>query len=155
MEFVVNEWLLDSMCPNADAHRLKMTLQFLNNLVEKCDKVVIRDPSPFVSKFYSHYYNYKYDPECFGRFKKLFELLFINPNKTLIVSDAALGELPPEIERKVPHKDKYLVELAYYSNDKIIITTDNPLKEKLGNCLELKVYLFDEFIKEYLISSES
>ena len=151
MEIIVNEWLLDYMRPNADEEKTKMA-QFVNTVVKKCDKIVIRRPSRFTEKFYTYMKIYGYDTRFKERFSKLNKLLFHNPDKTIIVDDADLGILPIEIEGKVPPKDKYLVELAYFSKDKIIITTDNPLKEKLQDGQNIKVYLFEEFIQNYFSS---
>lgn len=154
MEIIVNEWLLDYLCPHTDANKTKSVARFLNALLEKCDKIVIRNPSPFIKKFYKYMKQYQSDNECKKRFSRLNQLFFYNYDKTIIVDDRDIGKLPPETEGKIPPKDKYLVELAYFSKDKILVTTDNRLKEILEVAPEIKVHLFEEFINNYLSSSK-
>lgn len=152
MEFVVNEWLLDFMRPDANRVDLENTLRFLNAIVRKCDKLVIRRPSPFVAKFYRYMKQFGGDPKFKARFSKLYQLLFVNADKTVIVDDADVQQLPEEIKKAVPLDDEYLVELAYSSPDKTLITTDQKLKDKLQGKSQIKVHLFPEFVKTYLAS---
>ncbi|MDD5432999.1 MAG: hypothetical protein PHO70_08495 [Candidatus Omnitrophica bacterium] len=70
-------------------------------------------------------------------------------DKTTIVDDLDVQLLPKEIEQVVPRDDKYLLELAYSSIDKIIITTDIKLKEKLKDIESLKIFLLDEFLSKF------
>lgn len=150
MEIVVNEWLLDYICPNSDLNKTSMAIQFINAVVKKCDKIVIRRPSPFVSKFYRNMKKFGWNPIFKKYSKKMHQLLFLNSDKTVIVDDADINKLPKGIEEKIPCDDIYLIELAYSSEDKIIITTDKRLKEKLHDVDDLKVYLLEEFLVEYL-----
>ena len=151
MELVVNEWLLDYFRPDSEKYERDLALKFVNALVEKCDKVVIRRASPFVKKFHSYMKEFGYDLDFKKRFKKINELLFRNSDKTIIIDDYDIESLPERIEQKVPSDDddRYLVELAYSSTDKIIITTDKRLKEKLKDEPDLKIYLLEEFMKNY------
>jgi predicted nucleic acid-binding protein len=150
MEIVVNEWLLDYMCPDSeDSDKIK-TFKFVNAWVKKCDKVVIRRTSPFTSKFYRHMKKFGWNTDFKKHFSRLNHLLFYNSDKTIIVEEADIKKLPKEIEEKTPLDDKYLIELAYSSRDKIIVTTDQRLKEKLHDDVDLKIYLLDEFLGEYL-----
>jgi len=150
MEIVVNEWLLDYLHPNTEESKRNLTLKFINTLVKKCDKMLIRRSSPFVKKFYMYMKQFEQDLNFKRRFKKMNELLFRNPDKTTIIDDEDVKFLPKEFEQKVPIDDKYLVELAYSSVDKIIITTDEKLKERIKDESDLKIYLFEEFMKNYL-----
>ena len=150
MEIVVNEWLLDYMCPNSDSNKTTMAIQFINAVVKKCDKIVIRRPSPFVSKFYRYMKEFGWDPKFKERYKKLNQLLFLNSDKVIIADNIDIEKLPKEVRKKIPNDDRYLIELAYFSKDKIIVTTDERLKEKLRDEDNLKVCLPEEFFKEYL-----
>lgn len=150
MEIVVNEWLLDYMRFGANLGEISTAIQFLNALVKKCNKMVVKRPSPFLGKFYRYIEESERDINCKGRFRKLNQLLFYNWEKTTIVDDVDIKKLPKEIEEKTPSRDKYLIELAYYSTDKIIVTTDRQLKDKLQDEVDLKIYLLEEFSREYL-----
>lgn len=152
MEIVVNEWLLEYLRPDASIDEKGLVSQFLNAVVKKCDKIVIRRPSPFLSKYYRFMKEFGRDTAFKTRFTKLNQLLFHNSDKTTIIDDSDVKPLPREIEEKVPTDDRYLVELAYSSTDRIIVTTDSRLKEELQKKSVLKVYLLEEFLKDYLSS---
>lgn len=152
MEIVVNEWILEYMCPNAESNNRRRAIQFLNAVTKKCDKMVIGINTPFVSKFYRFMKKFGWDDDFKERFKKLFLLLFRNSDKTIIIDCVDKIELPREIEDKIPPSDddRYLVELAYSTTDRIIITVDRPLKEKLHGKNSFKVFLLEDFLNEYL-----
>jgi len=149
MEIVVNEWLLDYLCPNAQESERKAALQFLNAFVRKTDKIVLRSHSPFVDKFY----DYSKRSEQFTNIKPLFSilhLLFRNADKTIIAYDRDLQTLPDDIAAKTPPGDKYLIELWYSKQDRIVLTTDTRLKDKLKDIPGLKICLLQDFLPEYL-----
>ena len=87
MEIVVNEWLLDYLLPNSEKVEKDLVFKFINIWVEKCDKVVIRRPSPFTKKFYKYWKLLENDQNSKKKFKKLNELLLRNPDKTRIMDD--------------------------------------------------------------------
>ena len=150
MEIVPNEWLLDYMRLGADKEKASIAIQFLNTIVKKCDKLVIKRPSPFVIKFYRYIEESNKNAECKELFVKLYQLLFINFDKTIIVDDSDIKKLPKEIEGKTPSDDKYLIELAYSYPDRVIVTTDQRLKEKFQDEVNLNIYLLEEFLEQYL-----
>lgn len=152
MEIVVNEWLLDYMRFGVEKEKTSKAIQFLNTLVKKCDKIVVKRQSPFVRKFYRYFEESNLDTTCKELFKRLDLLLFYNSDKTIIVDDMDIEKLPKEIDEILPSddKDRYLIELAYSSSDKIILTTDQRLKEKLQHKADLKIYLLEEFLESYL-----
>ena len=150
MEIVADEWLLEYMCPGIALDKISMAKRFINAVVKKCDKIVIGRATPFVSKFYHFMKRFGWDIDFKKRYSKLNHLFFHNSNKTIIVDKADINKLPKEIEKKTPPDDKYLIELAYSSEDRIILTTDGRLKEKFRDEVDLKIYLLKEFLQEYL-----
>ncbi len=150
MEIVVNEWLLDYMRPNAKDCNRNLAIKFINAWVEKCDKIVIRRPSPFVKKFHNFMGQFSWDLDFKKRFSKLNRLLFYNSDKTIIADDNDIKKLQNEVEAKTPSDDKYLIELAYSGPDRIVVTTDTRLKEKLKDEANLKIYLLEDFLPNYL-----
>jgi predicted nucleic acid-binding protein len=150
MEIVVNEWLLDYMCPSTQLQKISMAIKFINGLVKKCDKMVIGRATPFASKFYCYMKRFGWDIDFKKRYAKLNYLLFRNSDKTIIIEKDNVNKLPKEIEEKIPVDDKYLIELVYSSRDRIILTTDGRLKEKLKDEVDLKICLLEEFLQEYL-----
>lgn len=150
MKIVVNEWLLDYICPGIDLKKISMADQFISGLLKKCDKIVIGRATPFVKKFYHHMKKFGSDTDFKRRSTKLNELFFRNLDKTIILDDVNIEKVPKEIEEKAPADDKYLIKLAYSSEDKIIVTTDQRLKDKLQDEVDIKIYLLPEFLAEYL-----
>jgi predicted nucleic acid-binding protein len=150
MEIVVNEWLLDYSLPNSQKEEKELLTKFVTFWIEKCHKVIIRITSPFGNKFYSYMKANENDQNCRERFKTLLNL-FYNMEKTKIIYDSDVQSIPTEIDQIVPADDgdRYLLELAFSSVDKVIVTTDKKLKEKLKNRQDLKIYLLDEFIAEF------
>lgn len=149
MDIVVNEWLLDYMRPDAEHPQKVLASKFVNAWVERCHKILIRRPSPFVSKFYKYHKLFGWDQDFKERFKKINLLLFHNPDKTKILDDNDVTALPKELRSKTHHKDIYLIELAYCSADRIVVTTDEDLKKSLKDEGELRIYLPDEFLAEF------
>jgi len=150
MEIVVNEWLLDYMCPNVDLDKKDIANKFLSVLLEKCDKIVIGRGTPFVKKFYRYMKDFGRYHEFKSNFSKLNQLLFLNSDKTIILEKEEVAQLPKEINEILPPDDKYLFELAYTTTDKIIVTTDQRLYEKVKNITGLRIYLLEEFLKLYI-----
>jgi hypothetical protein len=149
MIIVVNEWLLDYLRPDSEKPQRDLALKFVNSWVKKCDKVLIKRPSPFVKKFYTYMKQCGWDCDFKNRFKKMRELLFYNPDKTIIIDENEIRPLPERIEQKNLGDDRYLIELAYSTPDAIILTTDERLKEKLKDESDLKIYLLTEFMQGY------
>lgn len=152
MEIVVNEWLLDYMLPDSTKQQKEFVVQFIDIWIKRCDRVLIRRTGPFVNKFYRYWKSVENDQASRKRFKLLHSLLFLNSDKTKIVDDTDVQPLPTELSQKVPMDDKYLIELAYVSTDRIVITTDAKLKDKLKDEQALKIYLLEEFIREVKVN---
>jgi len=150
MEVIVNEWLLDYMRLGSNLEDMSVAGQFINLWVKKCFKIVVRRPSKFFKKFYRYIEESNRNNDCKKRFRKLNHLLLYNWEKTKIIEDVDIEELPGEIKTKVPSSNTYLVELAYSSGNKIIVTADGKLKEKLQDEVGLKIYMPNEFLQEYL-----
>lgn len=150
MEIVVNEWLLNHLCPNADQCDTDLAFEFIKRWMKGPDKVVIRRESPFTKKFYRFMKESEnHDDFIRKRFVRLFKSFF-DSNRTVIVEEYDINNLPQELEAKVPSDDRYLIELAYSGSDRIVVTTDTRLKEKLQDEANLKIYLLEEFLQNYL-----
>lgn len=150
MEIVVNEWLLDYLRPDAKGCDMDLAIKFVNAWVKKSDKVVIKKPSPFVSKFYHYMKQFGWNQQFKERFSKLHKLLFLDSEKTIIAEDSDIEYLPEEVKSKTPPDDEYLIELAYSKQDRIIVTTDARLQDRLKGEAGLKIHLLQEFLHNYL-----
>jgi len=150
MEIIVNEWLPEYLRPDADANNNDSADKFVKAWLDRCDKVVIRTNSPFASKFYTYMYQSGGYPACRKRFEVLFRL-FLDSERTVKVDECDIKELPSDLVKIVPYDDKYLVELWYAKQDRIILTTDAKLKDKLKDVPGLNICLLSDFLKEYCI----
>jgi len=151
MEIVVNEWLLEYLRPDAQKSDRITAIQFLNALVQKCDKMVIKRNSPFADKLCCYMYRFGWDDCSRKRFSDLHKRVFLDPDETIIADESDIKELPKEIADKTPGDDRYLVELWYSKQDRIVLTTDTKLKDKLKDVPGLKICLLQEFLKEYAV----
>jgi hypothetical protein len=150
MEIVVNEWLLEYLRPDAPPTNRESAVRFVNALVRKCDKIVIKRNSPFVTKFYRFMGQFGWDASFKKRFSKLNRLLFLDPDKTIIADVSDIEALPEGIADRTPSDDIYLIELWYSKQDRIVLTTDADLKDKLKDIPDLKIYLLGEFLPVYI-----
>ena len=141
MEVVVNEWLLEYMRP--DSEKAGFASRFLDEIEHRGHKLAIRRESVFTRKLY------KYDRQFFRCFKRL-KMILYDGDKVKLVDEKDIESLPQEIADIVPEDDKYLVELAYFTSDKLIVTTDARLRQALKAIESIKIYLVDEFTDEFL-----
>lgn len=150
MEIVVNEWLPEYLRPDANANETELVDKFVKAWLDKCDRVVIRRNSPFTSKFYTYMYQSGRYLACRKRFEVLFHLFF-DSERTAIVDECNIKELPQDIAKIVPDDDKYLVELWHSVPGSVIVTTDTPLRNKLiEHDSSARIYLLKEFLLTYI-----
>ena len=148
MQFVVNEWLLEYLTPNADEDNFKKVNKFIEYISGQSHKIVIGRKNPFITKFYKFSKEYSWNESSNKNFKKLHNLLFRDSERTLIIEDNELYKIPEELKNKTHSKDIYLIELALSTEDKIIITTDSKLKEMLKDVNDLNIELLDDFLNK-------
>jgi hypothetical protein len=151
MEIIINEWLLEYLRPDATKTDRVAAIQFVNALVRRCDKMVIKRKSPFANKLCAYVYSFGWDACSRKRFSDLYKLVFLDSDKTIIADESDLQDLPEDIAAKTPEDDKYLIELWYSNQDRIVLTTDAKLRDKLKDIPSLKICLIQEFLKEYLV----
>lgn len=150
MEIVVNEWLPEYLCPDADANDTELVDKFVKAWLDKCDRVVIRRNSPFASKFYTYMYQSGGYPTYRKRFEVLFHLFF-DSERTVIVDECDIKELPQGLTKIVSDDDKYLVELWHSVPGSVIVTTDAKLRNKLiEHDSSARIYLLKEFLLTYI-----
>jgi hypothetical protein len=145
MEIIVNEWLLEYLRPDArDADR-QVAVQFVNAFLRKSDKMVIKRKSPFAEKLCAYVHR------SWKVFSRLHKLVFLDSDKTLIADESDLQDLPKDIAAKTPSDDMYLIELWYSKQDRIVLTTDARLQDKLKDIPGLKICLLQEFLPAYIV----
>ncbi len=143
MEIVVNEWLLDYLRPDAEKSHNKLAVKFIENWVRGCYRVVIRKQSPFSKKLFDYMKQSEPSPSMHRPFSKLHKQLFLDSDKTVILDERDIRELPQELEAKAHSEDIYLLEAAYSRPGSIIVTTDAKLKDVLQDEPQVKIYLLE------------
>jgi hypothetical protein len=151
MEIVINEWLLEYLRPDAQESDKRQAVHFLNVFLRKRDMLVVKRSSPFVDKFYRFMKQFGSNTAFKKNFSKLNNILFRDADKTIIVDENDLRNLPDDITDKTPVDDLYLIELWYAKKERIVLTTDVRLKEKLKDVSGLNICLLSEFLQDYYV----
>ncbi len=150
MYLVVNEWLIEYLCPGTGTDKIDEVNRFFEILSKSEFKMIIGRNNPFTRKFYRYWKDNENKPVCRTNFKKLFNIIH-DSNKTIIIEDDELGEIPKEIIDDVPDDDRYLINLAASElisiNDPLIITTDTRLLQALNGKSSIKLLLLSDFLK--------
>ena len=147
--FVVNEWLLDDLLLQNGAKAREQSYAFLLKLLEKCDRIVVRVPSPWRDK--AHRLG-KLDPRS-KYAKMLFGAILKNTQKCHLMYAEEIQPLPQDVRAAIHRKDIYLVETFYSVRSSVLITKDPDLCEALSRHQtdgKMAVRLRDEFLVEYL-----
>lgn len=147
MEITVDEWIVYFI---SDPQRRKDALRFLEKLFQKCDKLCTMGGEALDQKIWRmDKESENWDP-IGRRFVKWFiAQIRINPNKFRILEGSDLKILPADLEQETPPDDLYLVKAAMNTADKLILTTDSKLKERLSSKQELIILLVNEFLPQY------
>lgn len=146
MEIVINEWLLHYSKADSDLKKKKIAYNFLVCLQNKQFKIIVNWSSKFKEKFYHFWEDSKHDDRSNILFKLLSYLLF-NSDKTELLMRNGIELIPSEIIKICPDDDLYLLELAYYSKDRIIITMDERLIDRMKGHSDIRFFLPEEFLK--------
>lgn len=144
MELVFDEWFVEYMVPGS-GHEAEVW-RLLDALERRCDTLCVRRESPFIRKFYR--YNKLHQHRARPLFRR-FALLMYNP-KIRIVEEGEIQDVAPAIAQDVSVDDRYLVELAAVTRDRIIVTTDVALSECLHERGGFAAILLEDFAKQYL-----
>jgi len=148
MEIVLNEWLLHYSKHDADIKKKELVYKFLQFLKNNNFKLVIDWKCPFIRKFQTFWDASKADYQSHSLFKILYHLL-IDSNKVKYVELDDVSILPDEVVKCCPGNDLYLMQLAFNSKDRVIITKDEKLIEKMSVYPELKIMSPEDFLKRY------
>lgn len=149
MELIVDEWLLEYMRPDAKDDDRLLALRFVNAWKRRCDKLLLRRPSPFVKKFYRYMKRFGGDLDFKRRFSKLNQLLLRNSRKTRILDEGDVPSLQKEVADMIHPDDWYLIEAASCSEGSVLVTTDGRLRERLSQRTGFLVYSQAEFLGKF------
>lgn len=155
MEFVVNEWLMEYLRPSAPKEHRQLVEEFLQRFGKRPqDKIFVREPSPFLNKALRYPKEYKNHEDAAKPYQNFIKFILLNPQKCERI-DAETIELPDDIIEKLNQtntnyvSDTYLFEAAMFTEDKIIVTTDEKLVRQMKDINGLTVIMLTDFLDNY------
>lgn len=147
MDVTVDEWLFHYLTSNNEEEYLRAE-DILNKMFERCDRIVLLKGSPMNEKI--NLLSKTDLPKQRNIIKNFFRKFAYNSQKLELVEN--VDELSNETTKLLPKqerdKDKYLIQTALATDDKVIVTTDGKLKESIHEKCGIRVKLVEEFWKE-------
>jgi len=126
---IPDEWLIHDLIGENGENKQRETINFLEKVYIKCDKLVILSGSPFNNKVYKLLF--KDSRVHVRKISKFFYLKFLINSEKCIKLDS-VKELPENIKDKVPEEDRYLFQIRETLQEGIIVTTDEGLQKFQG-----------------------
>jgi hypothetical protein len=146
---ILNEWVIcDLTCENGK-ERQEETYEFLAQIEQKCDYLVLLYGSPWMLKAFKFMKESSRDQTLRRLSKFLFGTFIANQSKGKMFYGSEIPPMPPELESIVSIDDSYLVALCLAVPESIIVTTDTKLMAALCNVPGVRIQLRDEFLGHY------
>ena len=146
-DLVIDEWLWADLAGENTKGKQREAFQFLEAIYNKCDRVVTVKGSRFDQKAMELWGHTDVFRRRIARFFKA--KFWYNLDKSVMLEENELQNLPGQIATEIEHKDHYLVRAYLTSNASEIVTTDNPLNEVLGRH-GISCKRRDEFVPAYI-----
>jgi len=149
--FVINEWLLEDLLGENGPEREEQSHQFLLKLIEKCDKIAVMEPSPWLDKAWKLSRHGSPKQLEYGRI--LFGRIYVDPRKCHHLYKNEVKSLPEGLKELIGPKDQYLVETYCSVQDvTLLVTTDKKhiFDALFGSSWDIKAALRDDFLNDYL-----
>jgi predicted nucleic acid-binding protein len=149
LTFTFDEWIYHYL---KDKDKSQIVLQFLVCLLDICDKFSFQFGTPLAHKIFEIFeFSSKCEPKQRNAINFFMKSIFKNSNKRIDIQE--IKHIPEEFLSKLHRKDHYLLDIVYSTKSKILITTDERLRNQINeNATELGImcYLADEFMTEYV-----
>ena len=146
-DLVIDEWLWSDLAGENSADKQRESFEFLEAVFNKCDRIVIVKASRFDEKAMEFWKHTDLTRRGVAKFWK--DRFWYNSDKSVLLDQAQLQDLPSQVANDVKTGDQYLVRAYLTSMASVIVTTDNPLKEALEthgiNCKHRK-----DFVPRYV-----
>jgi hypothetical protein len=122
----------------------------LNTVFNKCDKFVTLKGGGLMHKiWWMSEKSGNWEPARRLAARYFFKSFLWNSNKFSTLDASTINQLPDDLHHQTPDDDLYLLQTAINTKDKLILTTEERLKEKLSARQELNIHLVDEFLQKY------
>lgn len=154
MDLVVNEWLPEYFRPDASEEEKAFLNVFYQKFNERKDRIIIREPSPFINKIFSYAKEYQDKNEIVIPIRDFIKSVLLDSDRCVRVSEEECHPLPESVKEKLAignyGSDEYLFEaVSCIEGEKIIVTTDARLQAHLQEEEWCKVVLLSDFLDTY------
>jgi len=148
MKIILDEWIYYFL---KDRTKCEDTSDFLNKVMEKCDKLIFKTNSPLINKIWKlSKESQNWIPNQRALVKIFFGSFLKNSKKCELLDQEEIKPLPQKISSTVPRKDIYLIEIVFTLQNGLLITTDRKLKNTLPDSIKPKIKLIEEFLPQYI-----
>ena len=154
MDFVVNEWLPEYFRPTATAAEKRLLQTFLQRFLERGDRLVVLEASPFLEKIYRYAKAFQLDYNTVNPIRDFIKLILLDSERCVFVAKSNQFDLPDSVFEKLLitnlSSDTYLFETATaIKNIKVIVTTDIKLHQHFEHEDWCRVQLLPDFLVDY------
>jgi len=146
-ELVIDEWLWADLAGDNSMKAQGEAFAFLEAVFNRCDRIVTVRGSQFEQKAFALWTHHDITRRRIARYYRAH--FWYNANKTTLLEESDLQPIPEQIANSIESKDHYLIQAYLTVHAKVIVTTDNPLKDAARrnniNCQPR-----DQFIQAYV-----
>jgi len=145
--FIINEWLWADASGDNGRDAQRQTLDIMEWLASSEHQIVVIEGSPFDRKAWALCKSTTTVPVILA--KTFVTNIRQNSNRCIVLTSEQTAELPHELSISVKPDDHYLVRAQLGVADSTLVTTDQPLRDKL-TAIGLPCLSRDEFLTEYV-----
>lgn len=147
MDIVIDEWIVHYI---EDQDNYLVAFEVLSRIYDKCDNLLTVENGPLMKKIHSMMKKTSRwnDPNQIMVAKFMIRNFILNSKKFKLIDEGDIQEISDDIKEKVSDQsDIFLFEAFYTSEDGIILTTDERLKNETD--LPVKIELVKKFLEVY------
>lgn len=141
----LDEWLFHDLFGENGKERQEEAVLLLKRIVERCDRLVVPQQSPWAQKAYHLFKAAGSSPVLHEAARLLSRGFLYNLSKGLLTSPSG-----PDPDPRIPEADRYLVRAALAAGATLLVTTDGELLAALRETGLLQAEERDAFLIQYL-----
>jgi len=141
----LDEWLFHDLFGENGKERQEEAVLLLKRIVERCDRLVVPQQSPWAQKAYHLFKAAGSSPVLHEAARLLSRGFLYNLSKGFLTSPSG-----PDPDPRIPEADRYLVRAALAAGATLLVTTDGELLAALRETGLLQAEERDAFLIQYL-----
>jgi len=149
MVLCLDEWLFHDLFGENGKERQEEAVLLLKRIVERCDRLVVPQQSPWAQKAYHLFKAAGSSPVLHEAARLLSRGFLYNLSKGLS-KGLLTSPSGPDPDPRIPEADRYLVRAALAAGATLLVTTDGELLEALRETGLLPTQERDAFLETYL-----